>query len=92
MRTKRKERCARRAILGNFSRAHVADSQTPLYNDVRDVVISKRMSIILVSFQQVGHSTNSCLSFRILLIPYSFPGRTPALETPDHTRQEPDER
>ena len=29
------------------------DSQIPLYNDVRDIVISKRMSVVLVSFEQV---------------------------------------
>ena len=29
------------------------DSQTPLFDDVRDIVISKMMSVILVSFEQV---------------------------------------
>ena len=61
MHTKQKERCVRCPVRANATMLTLVDSQSPLYYDVRDVVISKRMSVILVSFEQVCDSMPACL-------------------------------
>lgn len=55
MHTKRKERCVFLLCLQKATYAHTAflSSQTPLFDDVRDIVISKRMPVVLVSFEEV---------------------------------------
>ena len=67
------------------------DSQTPLYDDVRDIAISRRTSVILLSFEQVHTLPCTCPVARISPLVLSPPGRTPALETRDRAGQEPTE-